>query len=203
MRCLFIVFLSEENHQYTITPKVQLIEKATRSANLKLYFLFCIRRRSFGNWNTCWSINLIVEYNISNTICFFLSGFALKFYTEEGIWDLVGNNTPIFFMRDPINFPMFIHSQKRNPVTNLRDWDMFWDWITLRPESVHQVMFLFSDRGIPDGHRHQHGFGSHTFSLIGKDRKLTWCKFIYKTNQGKLFWKKVDNMNWIYCRTKK
>lgn len=109
----------------------------------------------------------------------------MKFYTEEGIWDLVGNNTPIFFMRDPINFPMFIHSQKRNPVTNLRDWDMFWDWITLRPESIHQVMFLFSDRGIPDGHRHQHGYGSHTFSLIGKDRKLTWCKFIYKTDQGR------------------
>ncbi|XP_018575508.1 catalase-like [Anoplophora glabripennis] len=111
-------------------------------------------------------------------------GFALKFYTEEGIWDLVGNNTPIFFMRDPILFPMFIKSQKRNPVTNLRDWDMFWDYLSLRPESTHQVMFLFSDRGIPDGHRHQHGFGSHTFSLIGKDRKLTWCKFIYKTNQG-------------------
>ncbi|CAG9768847.1 unnamed protein product [Ceutorhynchus assimilis] len=111
-------------------------------------------------------------------------GFSLKFYTEEGIWDLVGNNTPIFFMRDPILFPMFIHSQKRNPVTNVRDWDAFWDWISLNPMSVHQVMFLFSDRGIPRGHRHQHGFGSHTFSLINKDRKLTWCKFIYKTDQG-------------------
>ncbi|XP_048519328.1 catalase isoform X3 [Dendroctonus ponderosae] len=111
-------------------------------------------------------------------------GFALKFYTDEGIWDLVGNNTPIFFMRDPILFPMFIHSQKRNPVTNLRDWDAFWDYISLTPMSVHQVMFLFSDRGIPKSYRHQHGFGSHTFSLINKDRKLTWCKFIYKTDQG-------------------
>ncbi|CAG9834450.1 unnamed protein product [Diabrotica balteata] len=111
-------------------------------------------------------------------------GFALKFYTEEGNWDLVGNNTPIFFMRDPILFPMFIHSQKRNPVTNLRDWDAFWDYMGRRPESVHQFLFLFSDRGIPDGHRHQHGYGSHTFSLIGKNQKLTWVKFIYKTDQG-------------------
>ncbi|XP_030760908.1 catalase-like [Sitophilus oryzae] len=116
-------------------------------------------------------------------------GFALKFYTDEGIWDLVGNNTPIFFMRDPLLFPMFIHSQKRNPVTNLRDWDAFWDYLSLTPMSVHQVMFLFSDRGIPNGHRHQHGYGSHTFSLINKDRKLTWCKFIYKTNQG------IDNLD--------
>ncbi|CAH1101580.1 unnamed protein product [Psylliodes chrysocephalus] len=111
-------------------------------------------------------------------------GFALKFYTEEGNWDLVGNNTPIFFMRDPILFPMFIHSQKKNPVTNLRDWDMFWDFFSKRPESVHQFMFLFADRGIPDGHRHQHGFGSHTFSMIGPNQKLTWVKFIYKTDQG-------------------
>nr|XP_023022820.1 catalase-like [Leptinotarsa decemlineata] len=111
-------------------------------------------------------------------------GFALKFYTEEGVWDLVGNNTPIFFIRDPILFPMFVHTQKRNPVTNIRDWDMFWDFISLRPETLHQVMFLFSDRGIPDGHRHQHGYGSHTFSLIGKNRTLTWVKFIYKTDQG-------------------
>ncbi|CAG9863646.1 unnamed protein product [Phyllotreta striolata] len=111
-------------------------------------------------------------------------GFSIKFYTEEGNWDLVGNNTPIFFMRDPIHFPMFIHSQKKNPVTNLRDWDMFWDFLVKRPEAVHQFMILFSDRGLPDGHRHQHGYGSHTFSLIGENRKLTWVKFIYKTDQG-------------------
>ncbi|XP_060525130.1 catalase-like [Cylas formicarius] len=111
-------------------------------------------------------------------------GFAVKFYAEDGIWDLVGNNTPIFFMRDPILFPMFIHSQKRNPVTHLRDWDMFWDYLSLTPMSAHQVMFLFSDRGIPDGYRHMNGYGSHTFSLINKDHQVTWCKFIYKTDQG-------------------
>lgn len=116
---------------------------------------------------------------------FSFQGFAIKFYTEEGIWDLVGNNTPVFFMRDPILFPMFIHTQKRNPVTNTRDWNMFWDYLSLRPESLHQVLILFSDRGIPDGHRHQNGYGSHTFSLIGPNRKLTWVKFIYKTDQGK------------------
>lgn len=80
-------------------------------------------------------------------------GFALKFYTDDGIWDLVGNNTPIFFIRDPILFPSFIHTQKRNPATHLKDPDMFWDFISLRPETTHQVMFLFSDRGIPDGYR--------------------------------------------------
>ncbi|RZC41576.1 Catalase-rel domain containing protein, partial [Asbolus verrucosus] len=112
-------------------------------------------------------------------------GFAVKFYTEEGIWDLVGNNTPIFFVRDPKLFPMFIHSQKRNPSTNImRDWNMFWDFLSLTPQSVHQVLVLFSDRGIPDGHRHMHGYGSHTFSLINENRKVTWVKFHYKTDQG-------------------
>lgn len=112
-------------------------------------------------------------------------GFAIKFYTEDGTWDLVGNNTPIFFVRDPILFIHFIHTQKRNPGTNIyRDWDMFWDFLSLRPESLHQVMFLFSDRGIPDGHRHQHGYGSHTFSLIDSESRVTYCKFHYKTDQG-------------------
>ncbi|KAL3276556.1 hypothetical protein HHI36_011930 [Cryptolaemus montrouzieri] len=111
-------------------------------------------------------------------------GFAIKFYTEEGIWDLVGNNTPIFFIRDPIFFPSFIHSQKPNPVTNLREWNQFWDFISLRHESVHQVMFLFSDRGIPKSYRNMHGYGSHTFSFVDKDRKLIYCKFHIKTDQG-------------------
>ncbi|XP_017782613.1 PREDICTED: catalase-like [Nicrophorus vespilloides] len=111
-------------------------------------------------------------------------GFAVKFYTDDGIWDLVGNNTPIFFIRDPVLFPHFIHSQKRNPVTNVRDWDMFWDFISLRPETTHQVMFLFADRGIPDGFRHMHGFGSHTFTLINKDKNVTFCKFHFQTDQG-------------------
>lgn len=111
-------------------------------------------------------------------------GFAVKFYTEDGIWDLVGNNTPIFFIRDPILFPSFIHTQKRNPQTHLKDADMFWDFITLRPETTHQTMFLFADRGIPDGYRHMNGYGSHTFKLVNADGKPTYCKFHYKTDQG-------------------
>lgn len=88
-------------------------------------------------------------------------------------------------MRDPKLFPMFIHSQKRNPSTNImHDWDMFWDYLSLSAQSTHQVMFLFSDRGIPDGHRHMHGYGSHTFSLINEDSELTYVKFHYKTEQG-------------------
>jgi len=88
-------------------------------------------------------------------------GFALKFYTEEGNWDLVGNNTPVFFVRDPIMFPSFIHTQKRNPQTHLKDANMYWDFMTLREETAHQVVaFIFSDRGIPDGHRHMNGYDS-------------------------------------------
>lgn len=110
-------------------------------------------------------------------------GFAMKFYTEDGIWDVVGNNTPIFFIRDPILFPSFIHTQKRNPATHLKDADMFWDFISLRPETTHQVMILFSDRGIPDGYRHMNGYGSHTFKLINDKGEPTYCKFHFKTNQ--------------------
>lgn len=110
-------------------------------------------------------------------------GFAVKFYTDDGIWDLVGNNTPIFFIRDPILFPSFIHTQKRNPATHLKDPDMFWDFISLRPETTHQVLFLFSDRGIPDGYRHMNGYGSHTFKLINENGEPTYCKFHYKTDQ--------------------
>lgn len=112
-------------------------------------------------------------------------GFAVKFYTEEGIWDLVGNNTPIFFIRDPILFPSFIHTQKRNPATHCKDANMFWDFITLRPETTHQVMFLFADRGIPDGYRHMNGYGSHTFKLVNADGKWVYCKFHYKTDNIK------------------
>lgn len=111
-------------------------------------------------------------------------GFAVKFYTEQGIWDLVGNNTPIFFIRDPILFPSFIHTQKRNPVTHLKDANMFWDFITLRPETCHQVSFLFSDRGTPDGYRFMNGYGSHTFKLVNVQGKPTYCKFHFKTDQG-------------------
>lgn len=110
-------------------------------------------------------------------------GFAIKFYTEDGIWDLVGNNTPVFFIRDPILFPSFIHTQKRNPATHLKDADMFWDFFSLRPETTHQFMILFSDRGIPDGFRHMNGYGSHTFKLINANGEPSYCKFHYKTNQ--------------------
>lgn len=111
-------------------------------------------------------------------------GFAVKFYTDEGNWDLVGNNTPIFFIRDPILFPSFIHTQKRNPQTHLKDPDMFWDFISLRPETTHQVMFLFSNRGTPDGYRHMNGYGSHTFKLVNDKGEANWCKFHFKTDQG-------------------
>lgn len=111
-------------------------------------------------------------------------GFAVKFYTEDGNWDLVGNNTPIFFIRDPLLFPSFIHTQKRNPATHLKDPDMFWDFVSLRPETTHQIMFLFSDRGIPDGYRHMNGYGSHTFKLVNEENEAVYCKFHYKTDQG-------------------
>nr|QCH41148.1 catalase [Modiolus modiolus] len=111
-------------------------------------------------------------------------GFAVKFYTEDGNWDLVGNNTPIFFIRDPMLFPSFIHTQKRNPETHLKDPDMFRDFITLRPETTHQVSFLFSDRGTPDGFRHMNGYGSHTFKMVNKDGQGHYCKFHFKTDQG-------------------
>ncbi|XP_006002068.1 catalase [Latimeria chalumnae] len=111
-------------------------------------------------------------------------GFAVKFYTEEGNWDLTGNNTPIFFVRDPLLFPSFIHSQKRNPQTHLKDPDMMWDFWSLRPESLHQVSFLFSDRGIPDGFRFMNGYGSHTFKMVNAEGKAVYCKFHYKSDQG-------------------
>lgn len=111
-------------------------------------------------------------------------GFAVKFYTEEGNWDLVGNNTPVFFVRDPYKFQMFIHTQKRHPQTNLRDMDMQWDFWSLCPESLHQVTILFSDRGIPATYRHLHGFGSHTYSLINAKGERVWCKFHFRSMQG-------------------
>jgi catalase len=111
-------------------------------------------------------------------------GFALKFYTDEGNWDLVGNNTPVFFIRDPYKFQMFIHTQKRHPQTHLRDMDMQWDFWSLCPESLHQVTILFSDRGIPASYRHMHGFGSHTYSLVNADGQRVWCKFHFRSMQG-------------------
>jgi catalase len=111
-------------------------------------------------------------------------GFALKFYTEEGNWDLVGNNTPVFFIRDPLKFSDFIHTQKRDPQTNLKSPTMMWDFWSLSPESLHQVTILFSDRGTPDGYRHMNGYGSHTFSLINAKNELFYVKYHFKTKQG-------------------
>jgi len=111
-------------------------------------------------------------------------GFALKFYTEEGIWDLVGNNTPVFFIRDPLKFPDFIHTQKRNPQTNFKSPTAIWDFWSLHPESLHQVTILFSDRGIPDGYRYMDGFGSHTFSMVNKKNERFFVKWHFKTKQG-------------------
>ncbi|MFI0348114.1 MAG: catalase [Chthoniobacterales bacterium] len=111
-------------------------------------------------------------------------GFAIKFYTEEGNWDLVGNNTPVFFVRDAYKFPDFIHTQKRHPRTHLRSATAMWDFWSLSPESLHQVTILFSDRGLPLSYRHINGYGSHTYSLIDKNGIRRWVKFHFKTQQG-------------------
>jgi catalase len=111
-------------------------------------------------------------------------GFALKFYTEEGNWDLVGNNTPVFFIKDPLKFGDFIHTQKRDSQTNLKSATMMWDFFSLSPETLHQVTILFSDRGTPDGYRHMDGFSSHTYSLINANNELFYVKWHFKTEQG-------------------
>jgi catalase len=119
-------------------------------------------------------------------------GFALKFYTEEGNWDMVGNNTPVFFVRDPLKFPDFIHTQKRHPKTNLRSPTAMWDFWSLSPESLHQVTTLFSDRGLPQGMRFMNGFGSHTYSFINADNERIWVKFHFKTLQGHRHWTNAE-----------
>lgn len=105
-------------------------------------------------------------------------GFAVKFRTDEGNWDMVANNTPVFFLRDPAKFPHFIHTQKRHPATNLSGSDdstMFWDYLSQNPESIHQVMVLMGDRGIPDGYRFMHGYSGHTFKLVNKKGDWVYC----------------------------
>src|ERR1700737_4729825 len=111
-------------------------------------------------------------------------GFALKFYTEEGNWDMTGTNTPVFFIRDPLKFGDFIHTQKRDPETNLKSPTMMWDFWSLSPESLHQVTILFSDRGTPDGYRHMNGYSSHTFSLINDKNELFYFRGHFKTNKA-------------------
>ena len=113
-----------------------------------------------------------------------IRGFAVKFYTDEGNWDLVGNNTPVFFLRDPLKFPDLNHAVKRDPRTNLRSARNNWDFWTSLPEALHQITIVMSDRGLPATYRHMHGFGSHTFSLINAANERHWVKFHFKSQQG-------------------
>jgi catalase len=110
-------------------------------------------------------------------------GFAVKFYTEEGNYDFVGNNTPVFFIRDPLKFADFIHTQKRHPATNLPDPDMFWDFLSLTPESIHQVTILFSDRGTPASFRYMNGYSSHTYKWYNAKGEYVWVQYHFKTDQ--------------------
>ena len=113
-----------------------------------------------------------------------IRGFAVKFYTEEGNWDLVGNNTPVFFLRDPLKFPDLNHAVKRDPKTNLRSAQNNWDFWTLLPEALHQITIVMSERGLPATYRHMHGFGSHTFSFLNADNVRFWVKFHLECQQG-------------------
>src|SRR6476619_4287976 len=111
-------------------------------------------------------------------------GFAIKFYTEDGNWDLVGNNTPVFLIRDGIKFPDFIHSQKQDPFSNRQEPDNVWDFFSHSPEATHQFTWLFGDRGIPASYRCMDGFGSHTFQWVNAQGERFWVKFHFKTDQG-------------------
>lgn len=111
-------------------------------------------------------------------------GFAIKFYTEDGNYDIVGNNTPVFFLRDPFKFPDLVHTHKRNPETNLKDPEAFWDFFAGSPESTHQVTVLFSDRGIPANFRQMHGFGCHTFKWVNAEGKACWVKYHFRSENG-------------------
>jgi catalase len=113
-----------------------------------------------------------------------IRGFALKFYTEEGNWDLVGNNTPVFFLRDGLRFPDLNHAVKRDPKTNMRSAQNNWDFWSMLPEAFHQVTIVMSDRGIPASYRNMHGFGSHTYSMINAENERVWVKYHWRTRQG-------------------
>ncbi|KZT37300.1 catalase [Sistotremastrum suecicum HHB10207 ss-3] len=117
-------------------------------------------------------------------------GFAIKIRTEEGNWDWVFNNTPVFFLRDPAKFPHFIHTQKRDPQTHLKDPDMFWDYLSQNPESVHQVLILFSDRGTPDGYHNMHGYSGHTFKFVNAEGKYHYVQIHLRKDGG---FKTLDN----------
>ncbi|KAF6823407.1 peroxisomal catalase [Colletotrichum plurivorum] len=124
-------------------------------------------------------------------------GFSVKFRTEEGNWDMVANNTPVFFLRDPAKFPQFIHTQKRDPQSHLNHMDdsfMFWDYLSQNPESIHQVMILMGDRGIPDGYRFMHGYAGHTLKLVNKDGDWVYAQIHMKSQQGTKFITQEDSM---------
>ncbi|CAJ2499650.1 Uu.00g025030.m01.CDS01 [Anthostomella pinea] len=126
-------------------------------------------------------------------------GFSVKFRTEEGNWDMVANNTPVFFLRDPAKFPHFIHTQKRDPSTHLTHADdstMFWDYLCNNPESIHQVMILMGDRGIPDGYRFMHGYSGHTLKLVNKNGDWVYCQMHFKSQQGTKFITQEDSANY-------
>lgn len=125
-------------------------------------------------------------------------GFSVKFRTEEGNWDMVANNTPVFFLRDPAKFPHFIHTQKRDPSTHLTHADdstMFWDYLSQNPESIHQVMILMGDRGIPDGYRFMHGYSGHTLKFINKAGEWVYTQVHFKSQQGTKFITQEDSAN--------
>lgn len=113
-----------------------------------------------------------------------IRGFAIKFYTEEGNWDLVGNNTPVFYFRDPLKFPDLNHAVKRDPKTNMRSAQNKWDFLTSLPEAIHQITIDMSDRGIPYSYRYMHGFSSHAYSFINKDNKRYWVKIPFQNSAG-------------------
>ncbi|KAF1958077.1 heme-dependent catalase [Byssothecium circinans] len=126
-------------------------------------------------------------------------GFSIKFRTEEGNWDMVANNTPVFFLRDPAKFPHFIHTQKRHPATHLTHADdstMFWDYLSQNPESVHQVMVLMGDRGVPDGYRFMNGYSGHTMKLVNKEGEWVYVQFHFKSKQGIKFITQEDSANY-------
>ncbi|KAL2916117.1 catalase A [Polyrhizophydium stewartii] len=127
--------------------------------------------------------NMVSEKGSSETVRD-LRGFAIKFYTEEGIWDMSGSNSPVFFIRDPLKYPDLIHTQRRHPQTNLHDPDAYWDFLSLVPESLHQVAMLYSDRGIPDGYCHMNGYSGHTYKFVNGKGEDRFVKFHFKTNQG-------------------
>ena len=126
--------------------------------------------------------SIVMPEKGGNDCCRDPRGFSMKFYTEDGNYDMVANNTPVFFIKDPIKFPDFVHSQKKHPANNLRDPNMQWDFFSLTPESLHQVMYLFSDRGVPDGYRHMNGYGSHTFKWVNDAGEAFFVKYHFKSD---------------------